>query len=203
MQEAEDCIEGFYFEDEAVARQAMREYMYIGRMQDKVSALSPDGLKDFYHKLIDKRIFSTQVGLTYLYEIRSALIENYHFGDEELDQIVIPMVSKETPAPSVETMQSASEEIMALKRTKILLYATVGILVLVIVGFFVIIAANQNIGYINTENKILNKYSQWQEELDAREKALDEREEALNNGSGSKNSGKGSEENSEENNDVK
>ena len=182
MQEVEDCIEGFYFEDETVARQAMREYMYIGKMQEKVSMLQPNDLKDFYHKLIDKHIFSTQVGLTYLYEIRSTLIENYQFEDEDLDQIVIPMVKQEAPTLSDDTVSKASEEIMALKRTKILLFAAVGILICVIIGFFVIIATNENIGYINTENKILNKYSQWQEELDAREQALDEREQALENG---------------------
>ena len=182
MQEVEDCIEGFYFEDETVARQAMREYMYIGKMQEKVSMLQPNDLKDFYHKLIDKHIFSTQVGLTYLYEIRSTLIENYQFEDEDLDQIVIPMVKQEAPTLSDDAASKASEEIMALKRTKILLFAAVGILICVIIGFFVIIATNENIGYINTENNILNKYSQWQEELDAREQALDEREQALENG---------------------
>lgn len=182
MQEVEDCIEGFYFEDETVARQAMREYMYIGKMQEKVSMLKPNDLKDFYHKLIDKHIFSTQVGLTYLYEIRSALIENYQFEDEDLEHIVIPMVKQEVPVESVVAVSTASEEIMTLKRTKILLFAAVGILICVIIGFFVIIATNENIGYINTENKILNKYSQWQEELDAREQALDEREQALENG---------------------
>lgn len=185
MQEAEDCIEGFYFEDEAVARQAMREYMYIGKMQDKVSALGPDDLKDFYHKLIDKHVFSTQVGLTYLYEIRSALVDNYHFDDASLEKIVIPIAEpaeQKTPTVLEEALQADAREILALKRTKTLLYAAVGILMCVIIGFFVIIAVNDNIGYINTENKILNKYSQWQEELDARERALDEREQALESG---------------------
>lgn len=182
MQEVEDSVEGFYFEDETVARQAMREYMYIEKMQEKVSMLQPNDLKDFYHKLIDKHIFSTQVGLTYLYEIRSTLIENYQFEDEALDKIVIPMVKQEVPTLSDDSASKAAEEIMALKRTKILLFAAVGILICVIIGFFVIIATNENIGYINTENKILNKYSQWQEELDAREQALDEREQALENG---------------------
>lgn len=179
MQDIEGAIEGFYFEDEAVARQAMREYIYIEKMREKVSVLKPNELKDFYHKLIEKHIFSTQIGLTYLYEIRSTLIEGYQFADEDLEEIVIPMVKTETLKEDKEAAEKALEEITALKRTKTLLLAAVGILVIVIIGFFVIIATNENIGYINTENKIVNKYSQWQEELDAREQALDEREKAL------------------------
>ena len=184
MQDIETSIEGFYFEDEAVARQAMKEYMYIEKMQDKVSALKPDDLKEFYHKLIDKHIFSTHVGLTYLYEIRSTLVDGYKCAEEDLEEIVIPAVKQESSCE--ETVQKALEEITALKRTKTLLLAAIGILVVVIIGFFVIIATNENIGYINTENKILNKYSQWQEELDAREQALDEREQALEEGESTK-----------------
>lgn len=178
MQDVEETIEGFYFEDEAVGRQALREYTYIGKMKDRVAALRPEDLKEFYHKLIDKRIFKTQIGYTYLYEIRSTLVDNCHFSDDELEEIVIPAeeVQKEEKPEKAEKL---TEEILGLKRTKKLLTAAVVVLLCVIAGFFVILAMNQNIGYINTENKILNKYAGWQEELDAREQALDEREEAL------------------------
>lgn len=180
MQNVEETIEGYYFEDEAVAKQAMKEYMYIEKMKDRVSALRPEDLKEFYHKLIDKHIFSTQVGYTYLYEIRCTLVEVLNIDPEELDEIVIP--AAEVADNDSGDMSEKDNEIFNLRRTKRLLTASVAILLFVIAGFFVIIATNEDIGYINTENKILNKYAKWQEELDAREQALEEREAALSEG---------------------
>jgi len=52
-------------------------------------------------------------------------------------------------------------------------------LIFIIVGMFIIAAVNPNVGYINTENKILNKYSAWQEDLERREAAVKEKEEQL------------------------
>lgn len=53
-------------------------------------------------------------------------------------------------------------------------------LLVMVVAMFVIAAVNPNTGYINTENKILNKYATWQEELEEREQAVKEKEEELN-----------------------
>jgi hypothetical protein len=38
---------------------------------------------------------------------------------------------------------------------------------------------NPNVGYINTENKILNRYASWEEELTEREERIREREAEL------------------------
>lgn len=179
MQNEELCVEGFCFENEETAKQAQKEYTYIEKMQDKVSKLRPDDLKEFYHKMIEKQIFSTQIGYTYLYEIRSTLVDQLGFADAEIDSITISQ--PEHISKDAQTIQEhADSEIAALKRSKNLFVAATVVLAAVIAGIFIMLATNQNIGYVNTENKILDKYSQWAEELDAREQALDEREEELN-----------------------
>ncbi len=179
MQNEELCVEGFCFENEETAKQAQKEYTYIEKMQDKVSKLSPDDLKEFYHKMIEKQIFSTQIGYTYLYEIRSTLVDQLGFADAEIDSITISQ--PEHISKDARTIQEhADSEIIALKRSKNLFAAATVVLAAVIAGIFIMLATNQNIGYVNTENKILDKYSQWAEELDAREQALDEREQELN-----------------------
>ncbi|CCX86033.1 unknown [Clostridium sp. CAG:590] len=38
---------------------------------------------------------------------------------------------------------------------------------------------NPNAEYVNTENKVLNKYSAWEEDLKQREQAVKEKEEQL------------------------
>ena len=52
-------------------------------------------------------------------------------------------------------------------------------LVIMVVGMFVIAVINPNAGYVNTENKVLNKYSAWEEDLQQREQAVKEKEEQL------------------------
>lgn len=72
---------------------------------------------------------------------------------------------------------------VALKRYKklsrLLLIACITML-LIIIGMFVINATSQNPTILNYEEKIINKYASWEEELDAREQELNEREQKLN-----------------------
>ena len=72
---------------------------------------------------------------------------------------------------------------MALKRYKklsrLLLIACITML-LIIIGMFAINATSQNPTILNYEEKIVDKYASWEEELDAREQELNEREQKLN-----------------------
>lgn len=51
----------------------------------------------------------------------------------------------------------------------------------IIVGMFAISLTNQNPTILDYEEKLINKYAGWEEELNQREKELAEREEALKN----------------------
>ena len=72
---------------------------------------------------------------------------------------------------------------VALKRYKklsrLLLIACITML-LIIIGMFVINATSQNPTILNYEEKLVDKYASWEEELDAREQELNEREQKLN-----------------------
>lgn len=72
---------------------------------------------------------------------------------------------------------------VALKRYKklsrLLLIACI-IMLLIIIGMFAINATSQNPTILNYEEKVVDKYASWEEELDAREQELNEREQKLN-----------------------
>ena len=72
---------------------------------------------------------------------------------------------------------------VALKRYKklsrLLLIACITML-LIFIGMFAINATSQNPTILNYEEKIVDKYASWEEELDAREQELNEREQKLN-----------------------
>lgn len=64
------------------------------------------------------------------------------------------------------------------KMTHILLIACVTML-LIIIGMFAINATSQNPTILNYEEKIINKYASWEQQLDQREQELNEREQQL------------------------
>jgi lipopolysaccharide export LptBFGC system permease protein LptF len=53
-------------------------------------------------------------------------------------------------------------------------------LLAIIIGMFVIAVINPNVGYINTERKVLNKYSAWEEDLQLREEEIKQKEKKYN-----------------------
>ena len=65
------------------------------------------------------------------------------------------------------------------KLSRLLLIACITML-LIIIGMFAINATSQNPTILNYEEKIVDKYASWEEELDAREQELNEREQKLN-----------------------
>ena len=54
------------------------------------------------------------------------------------------------------------------------------ILIIVIIAMFIISSNSKNLNIINYENRILDQYSSWEEELNERESQLNEREAELN-----------------------
>ncbi len=186
MNEENFFIEGFVFDNEDDFAQAKKEYQYINKIKAKLGSVGGKQLADFYGKLLDRQIFTTQIGYTFLYEIRSTLVDNYEYDTDELPVIELPPSAVAKPqAPTDITsprLDDLKDEIWSLKRTRAILLSLVIVLLVVIGGFFTIIATNDNVGYINTENKILNKYSQWEEDLKAKEQELNQREEDLKNG---------------------
>ena len=105
--------------------------------------------------------------------------------------------AKPAPKPGAEEKDSRKEKkqkekiedltpekmTVALKRYKklsrLLLIACITML-LIIIGMFAINATSQNPTILNYEEKIVDKYASWEEELDAREQELNEREQKLN-----------------------
>lgn len=81
-----------------------------------------------------------------------------------------------------EQPMSVEEVTAAMKKYKkmshILLIACVTML-LIIIGMFAINATSQNPTILNYEEKIINKYASWEQQLDQREQELNEREQQL------------------------
>lgn len=178
MDKDELIVKGFLFPNYKEAQVAKKELKNIEVIRTKTDFSNKNALIELYNKLIEKNFFRTVIGYEFLSEIRGILTEDYYCSEEQLPSI---KVSYMNPSDQVKVMnierleEKVDKDKTMIKRLSIAVIA----LAVVIIGMFFIAATNKNVGYINTENKILDKYSGWQEELENREKAVIEKEAEL------------------------
>ena len=172
-------VDGFVFLSEKEAQIALNEHDNIETIRQRTPLSDPEAAYELYTKLIERDMFKTIVGYSFLYELRQHLITDFGYDEAELSVVTLSRNIKYDKVSGrnqniLET--KLQKELMIKKKMTIVIAA----LMFMVVAMFVIAVVNPNTGYINTENKILNKYAAWQEELEEREQAVKEKEEELN-----------------------
>lgn len=172
-------VEGFVFPSYKEAQIAQKEQVNIEEIRKRIQGADGRTTYELYCKLMERDMFHTMVGYSFLYELRHELIEKYGYREQELPNIQLP---KKMEYDKVAQLNQGKMEtkIQHLMMVKTRMTITIVALLVVIVGMFIIAAVNPNVGYVNTEHKILNKYSAWQEDLERREAAVKEKEAQLN-----------------------
>lgn len=173
-------VDGFSFRSRKDYERAKKEYETIQNLYDRIDMNNEDELISLYNKLVSKRYFQTQVGLTFMYDIRRTLKAN----NPNVSVPYIPVA----PSGRTQPLAKTDEQYDKLKADydrqhtiKTRLIIAVVAMAIAIIGMIVIVATNDNVGYFRTEEKLLNKYSAWEEQLEDWERQLIEREEALDN----------------------
>lgn len=172
-------VAGYEFESERDAKEAEREQHNIMALKSKIDFHNTNDMVKLYVRLIEKQVFHTPVGIQFLSEFREYLI-----GEAGQEEAGIPAVKVERRQGMTrlqrEKLEFLEEENKKNAARRKYYFITIGALIVVIVTMFIITALNPNVGYINTENKILNRYAEWEEQLSEREKQLNDREAELN-----------------------
>lgn len=192
-------VEGFAFGTEEEARLAGREAEGIKYMKVRNDMDDPDAVLKLYNRLIEKKIFSTPVGIAFLEELRSYLLTIPYIRGEQLYPLPVyrqqQPPGEEGPAPEEKTAvrekTAGKEKTVGKEETvpaprrdyhKLFLISTFFAVVFAVslIGVFVIISlSDDNITILNYENKLIDRYEQWEKELNQRESELIERERAL------------------------
>ena len=82
-------VEGFYFEDAAVAAKAEKEAETISYIRSKTNLSNADAVHAIYRKLIENNVFSTEVGYAFLTELYRILQASGKYDESELPRIYI------------------------------------------------------------------------------------------------------------------
>lgn len=172
-------VGGFVFPSYKEAQIAQKEQVNIEAIRKRIHGSDGKTTYELYCKLIEREMFKTMVGYSFMYEIRYRLMTDFGYQEQEIPSIVLP---KRMEYDKVSQINQGKMEtkIQHLLMVKTRMTITIIALIFIIVGMFVIAAVNPNVGYVNTRNKILNEYQAWQAELERREAAVKEKEEKLN-----------------------
>lgn len=179
MEKEELIVDGFVFSSVSEAQIARKEKETIDIIRNRTPIEEGKICFELYSKLIEREMFKTMVGYSFLYELRQCLITKFGYSEESLPTVRLPKRMEYEKVNEInKSVLEARLERMSLiaKRLKIVIAA----LSFMIIAMFVIAAINPNAGYVNTEKKVLDKYASWQEELEKREQAVKEKEAELN-----------------------
>lgn len=173
-------VNGYRFVSRTDYERAAKEYENIMGLRDKLNANDIQGLKMVYNKLVSKNYFRTPVGFGFLHELKE-YIESSEGSGEELPEVPVPKLeAKKTVSllddPQYVKLREEHDRLLVIKNRMIIAIVSLAVIV---IGMFFIAITNDNAGYFRAEEKVLDKYSSWEEELNQREKEIRDREEAL------------------------
>jgi len=169
--------QGFTFQSDAELAEAKKEAEVVAYIRSQADLSNVKTVLKLYNRLIEKGTLGTVLGISFLKELRSRALESGAVAESSLRPLPEPV--KENKAQS-EKKISKDRKLMELykERSKRLTF-TVVVLCIVIVVLFAIRMFGTASPFTDYEQKVLDEYAGWKEELTEKEEALHLWEESL------------------------
>lgn len=163
-------VNGYCFENEDEYRKALKEKEGIKYLNSKIVFDDINKATRLYEDLIDKDVFTTQIGIEYMRKLRTLIIKKG--GSNDIPYAVIKTVPDNVPAGEPDRQKKYKEPKVPFKdkfRTSLIINI---VLVIVVAIMFAIALSSSNPNIINYERVLQDKYAGWAQELSSREEAL-------------------------------
>lgn len=201
MEQLQETYEagGFVFRTKKEAELAQREIEGTKYLRQKLDMENPNAVFSIYQNLIEQDLFETPVGYCFLKELRDYLLMIPAISNEEVLAIPIRYPQTEEEEKKQKKEQKKEEQRKERQREKEkaknkkeqkkegknykgrcqFFMVTSLILLISVVSMMLLAATSDNVNILNYENKLIDKYSSWELELEEREQAVKEQEQAL------------------------
>ena len=201
MEQLQETYEagGFVFRTKKEAELAQREIEGTKYLRQKLDMENPNAVFSIYQTLIEQDLFETPVGYCILKELRDYLLMIPAISNEEVLAIPIRYPQTEEEEKKQKKEQKKEEQRKERQREKEkaknkkeqkkegknykgrcqFFMVTSLILLISVVSMMLLAATSDNVNILNYENKLIDKYSSWEQELEEREQAVKEQEQAL------------------------
>ncbi len=192
-------IGGYIFDDENSAKKAAKELKAVEYVIGQLKNADASDVLTVYKKLLNQRLFSTDIGMGFLNQLRQNLLDSGSFEPSDIPEVY----SLESPEDqeAADDSQTTSESKDVVNRSvvpqkrdgyshpdskynrlrvinSILLVISLTLLVCVC-GMFYINSTINSPNILNYKESITNEFSSWKQELEQKEKELNERERKL------------------------
>lgn len=195
-------IGGYIFDDENKAKKAAKELKAVEYILGQIKDSDENAVLTVYKKLLNQRMFSTEIGMSFLAQLRQNLLDSEVFTPEDIP----PVYSLEEPPKDVtpeekteDTNSSSDEKVSKAKKekadkkvvakvtndsseikrlkaiNKVLLILCIALL-LCVLGMFYVSTTINSPTILDYEEKLIDKYSSWEQDLTEREEAIREKE---------------------------
>lgn len=189
-------IGGYIFNDEESAKKAAKELKTVEYILGQIKEADEKTVLQIYNKLLKQRLFSTEIGLGFLSQLRQNLLASGMFAEDEVED-VYTIGEQELQSESDEkgdddsdaqeknrvlSKSNNSPELKQIRKLKIINSVLIVVsltLLLCVIGMFYVSSTINSPTILNYEETITDQYSTWKQELDEREAELKAREKAL------------------------
>lgn len=189
MEEKEKVVGGFYFAEEKMAELARHEAEGVAYIRSRTDLQNPEMVQKLYHRVLEENVFETPIGMTFLKEIRDYLSMIPGIDQRELaaiDTAKFEHAAKPEPVKKEKKeefrKEKNGEQERRLKRMrKGIRFSVLCNLFLFIValGMIFLNLSSSRPNILDYENKLLNQYAGWEQELSDREELLRQKEQEL------------------------
>lgn len=189
-------IDGYEFQNPEDAKIANEELAKVNALHSKIDENNLAAVKAVYIKAVEQNIFETQIGLTYLKNIRNYLISKGVLKENESPIPVLYTKSilkdkssqnaaefealkeklKKDAEQKIQTERTKTEKAQKACRQRTILSAVLFCMVLLM---FAISMTGNNPTILNYKSAILNQYAEWEQQLTERENKIREKEAEL------------------------
>ena len=195
-------IGGYIFDDENKAKKAAKELKAVEYILGQIKDSDENAVLTVYKKLLNQRMFSTEIGMSFLAQLRQNLLDSEVFMPEDIppvysleeppkdvtpeektedtnsfsDEKVSKAKKEKADKKVVAKVTNDSSEIKRLKAiNKVLLIFCIALL-LCVLGMFYVSTTINSPTILDYEEKLIDKYSSWEQDLTEREEAIREKE---------------------------
>ena len=183
-------VEGFIFENEEEYQLALKDAEMFDILWDKIKKSDRSVAIELYETLLSSDKVKTVVGMYNVKMLQNYLIQNGYVSESEIIPIVGFVGRRVSTTDAMKSYeysnrmkymvnQKVNDKLEKYKATVATLKVVVLILAVVIAVMFVVQANGGTANYASAKEAVIDEYSEWEQDLNDREKEVKEKEEEL------------------------
>ncbi len=167
-------FQGHTFDDEKQLIAAKKEAEAIEYLRAKTDFNNANNLMKLYNRILDRDMMETIVGIEFLKEIRTQLLNSGMFKEEQIRPVpLLPEVKKLKKRKEIQTRSRERTLLERSERQNTILKVVCFFLAVLVVGMFaIVLTGTRSPLAVRYEEQIINKYAAWAQELKEKEDFL-------------------------------